>query len=255
MNWKNIKSFLILLFLCINVFLLIVIYNSHNAKELTDKNIEDAVHLLKSNNIIIDKDIIPKTAKSYSMLELSLISPTNSNSIDKSLISASDDGTISIAIDELSSNIGEQSNENTIKNMLKKHGFNKKNIIIEAEPDGYYISEKTNDMQVFNNRLKVSTQKEYITLNGLWYDCKVTDYGIATDTKTVYATSALIAFISEQTKKDKTVYITDISFGYYAVIDKNTSNAKSISALPCYRLTDNDNNIYYYNILDGSFVQ
>lgn len=59
MNWKNIKTFLIILFLGINIFLAVSTVRMHGADRLTEQNINDAVALLGQNNIYIDKSLIP----------------------------------------------------------------------------------------------------------------------------------------------------------------------------------------------------
>ena len=244
MTWKNIKTFLILLFLCINVFLLMVTFNANSAKELSQSNINDAVKLLESNNIFINKSIIPKEAKEYSHIELSAISQkdqTRDNMITK------------ITLSENPTYYTEGNFDEVIKKELKKYGFNTKNIIIQKQNDKYYISEKINNMQIFNNSLVFGIEGETAYLTGTWYDYQLYDNYADNRKKTVYATSALITFITEYSG-NKPINITDICFGYYAVIDKNTSNAKSISAAPCYRLTDSMGNLYYYNIYVGSFV-
>lgn len=245
MSWKNIKTFLILLFLFINIFLLVVTYKANNAKELSQSNINDTVKLLESNNIFINKNIIPKKSEEYGHIELSAI-PHQEQSSESMFIK--------ITLSEKPTYYTEGNFDEAIKKELKKYGFNTKNIIICKQNGEYHISEKINDMHIFNNTLIFGYEEETAYLKGTWYDYQLYDNYIDNVKKNVYATSALISFISEYSG-EKPISITDICFGYYAVIDKTTSNAKSISAAPCYRLTDSKGNLYYYNINVGSFVK
>ena len=247
MSWKNIKTFLILLFLCINVYLLIITYQSGNAKELTEGNIYDTWILLEKNGITIDKNIIPKNAPEYKNIELS---PLDFD--DKDSVKYDENGVITITADVI---INEQNAAGVIKDTMQKSGLDTKNIVVKKKHDGYYVAETVGGMQIFNNILRVSIDSGKTVFKGIWYEYHMTDSYRTAETKAVYATSALIAFISEFAQNGSEITISDISFGYHAVTDRSTSNAKSISAAPCYCLTDINGKSYYYNILDTSFVE
>ena len=55
MNWKNIKSFLIILFALINILLIVNTINLSKAYILSESDISNTVLLLEKNNINIDK--------------------------------------------------------------------------------------------------------------------------------------------------------------------------------------------------------
>ena len=239
MSWKNIKTFLILLFLCIDIYLLAITYHSSHAKELTDDNIYSTWTLLGKNNIAIDKNIIPKQALSYETIELTSLTEDVENSS-------------AVTIDE-TADINSQDAETVIKTVLDKYGISTKNLVIKEEDNTYYITETYRDMRLFNNKLAAKAKDGRLTINGTWYNYKITDSTGSAEQSYVYATSALIAFISRHNGSETA--ITDITCGYYALTDQSTSNAKSISAAPCYRLTDKNDKIYYYNILDNSFIE
>lgn len=239
MSWKNIKTFLILLFLCIDIYLLAITYHTSHAKELTDDNIYSTWTLLGKSNIAIDKNIIPKQALKYETIELTSLPEDEGNSS-------------AVAIDE-AADINNQNAQATIKNILDKYGINTKNLVIKEEDNTYYITETYRDMRLFNNKLAAKAKDGRLTIKGTWYKYKTTDNHSSAEQSYVYATSALIAFISRHNGSETA--ITDITCGYYALTDQSTSNAKSISAAPCYRLTDKNDKIYYYNILDNSFIE
>ena len=240
MSWKNIKTFLIILFLGINIYLLFLTSNASRAKELTDHNIYETRTVLAKNHIAINTDIIPRYAVSYETVELSAYI---SNETAKN-------GDISICENIEFDN---QTAITVIKSILKKHGINTKNIVIKSEGDIYYITENHGNMRLFNNKLTVTQKDGKTNINGTWFNHKSTDKSKSGEHSGIYATSALIAFISEYNGKE--TEITDITCGYYAFTDQSTSNAKSISAVPCYRLTDKKDNVYYYNVLDNSFIE
>mgnify|MGYP003293129731 CR=1 FL=1 len=68
MNWKNIKTFLIILFLIINIYLIYSQYGfdfkSPNASYVNKDTLNDSVSIIKNNyNVNIDKNIIPEKMK------------------------------------------------------------------------------------------------------------------------------------------------------------------------------------------------
>lgn len=238
MSWKNVKTFLILLFLCIDIYLLAITYHNDHAKELTDDNIYATWTLLGKNNIAIDKNIIPKQALAYETIELTSLPDSEGNN-----------GVVTISEN---AEVNSQNANAVIKDILGRYGINTKNLFIKEENNTYYITETHRDMRLFNNKLAAVAKDGKVTIEGTWYNYRLADSS-AGEQSYVYATSALIAFISRYNGSE--TEITDITCGYYALTDQSTSNAKSISAAPCYRLTDKQDRIYYYNILDNSFIE
>ena len=63
MNWERMKSFLIILFVGINIFLIGFMLNSvKNTTTVSKTVMTDTVSILNGNNIYIDSNIIPLSA-------------------------------------------------------------------------------------------------------------------------------------------------------------------------------------------------
>lgn len=259
MNWKNIKSFLIILFLCIDIFLVYITNVSHKSAVLSDENINDTVSLLRENDIYIDSNIIPKTVESYESIELSSLVFSDESPVDKSLIDNFQDGTIKITLPADTSKINEQNAKSEILKILKNNGFDTRKILLEkAETDAgtsYIMTSEYKKIKLFNNSMKITVDNDFITLSGTWFKSESANPYNPNGKRGVYATSALIAYISykEQNIGNEKITITDICFGYHAKFDKNNMSLKYISASPCYRLTDESGNVCYYNIINGEF--
>lgn len=249
MNWNNIKTFLIFLFLAVNIFLIVISVNMHNASKLTDKNINETLILLEKNNIKIDEQIIPRNAYSNNSIHLTDI--YFSDIISSQNISRDNNQVVIILnCDWPKSDISEK----LILQTLKKYGFDISNIQITLFDGKYIISSKFNDIPIFNNNLMVTHHDDKLVLRGNWYIAK--DSYMWQQSSQSYATSALINFVScPYRNTDKTSVITNIEYGYYAQSDNMNQNIKTISSSPCYRLTTDDGMMYYYSVNEGKFVK
>ena len=256
MNWKNIKTFLIILFLGINIFLAVSTVRMHGADRLTEQNINDAVALLGQNNIYIDKSLIPTVPANLDSIELS--NPLFADkSIDKSLITDSNDNGFTMRIPADTSEITEKNAESKIRTVLKNNKFKVKSIILTKVGGNkitYNMTSEHNGIKIFDNSMTLTVNDGSLVLNGTWYEYR-SESIISGGKKSVHATSALIEFISAKPNDGKAVTITDIALGYHAASPDNRKNVKTISASPCYRLTTDTGMVYYYNIRDGSLTQ
>lgn len=257
MNWKNIKTFLIILFLGINIFLAVSTVRMHGADRLTEQNIDDAVTLLAQNNIRIDKSIIPTVPANLDSIEL--FNPLFADKgIDKSLITDSNDSGFTMRIPTDTSGINEKNAESKIRTVLKNNKFKVKSIILSKVDGGdkitYNMTSEHNGIKIFDNSMTLTVEDGALVLRGTWYEYR-SEAIISGGKKSVHATSALIEFISAKPNDGTAVTVTDISLGYHAVSPDNRKNVKTISASPCYRLTTDTGTVYYYNIRDGSLSQ
>ncbi len=249
MNWKNIKTFLILLFLCVNIFLITIFVNTHNARKLTDKNISETLILLENNNIKIDGQIIPRDAFFNNPVHLTDIYFSDILS-SKNIIRDNNQVIITLNIDEHKST----KSETLIIQTLKKYGFDISNINIKYFDGSYTITSKFDEIPIFNNYMTATIQNQSLVLCGNWYTAK--ESYMWQQASPSYATSALINFIScPYRNTQKTSVVTNIEYGYYAQSDNTTQNIKTILSSPCYRLTTDDGMMYYYSVIEGKFVK
>lgn len=250
MSWKSIKTFLIVLFLILNVFLIILTYKMNNAKNLSQSQISETITLLNTNNIEVDPSIIPVSPSEDNTINLTDIYYMNENTDD--IIRTENE--LIIKIPYYTKN--NKSVQNNILNSLENYGFDTENIkVFEDENNQYKIKYYINNMQVFDNDMSLNIDNDTITLKGKWYiyeseNAYNWEYG-----GSGYATSALINFISHPKRdKSKTTTITAIDYGYYANSDNFNKNYKIISSTPCYRLTTDTGMMYYYSVSEGNFV-
>ena len=255
MNWKNIKSFLIILFALINILLIINTINLSKAYILSDADISNTVLLLEKNNINIDKKIIPTSAKTYDNIHLTDLSFSD-NKMHKYNIVQSDDGKINI---KFKSNdiINNKNTEKIIYNVLKENNFDTKDIKLRQSQSDALKFEMTSyfdKLEIYDNHFDITINEDTIDFCGKWYTYDTEIINFSQKNNIVYATSALAEFISIKPDTNKKITITDISIGYKSEQDDSTNNIKTITAVPCYRLTTDDGMVYYYNIRNGKFM-
>ena len=150
MNWKSIKTFLIILFLILNVFLIILTNKINNAKNLSQSEIDETVTLLNINNISIDSSIIPVSPSEDITINLTDIYYINENIED---ITRTENELI-IKIPHYTNK--SKSKQDNILNSLKKSGFDTENIhLIDKGFDQYKLEYYINNMQELKTQRKI----------------------------------------------------------------------------------------------------
>ena len=254
MNWKTIKTFLIFLFLAVDIFLIVMTYNFYNSGKLSDQSIQDTLNLLQKNNISVDAEIIPRGAAGKNSIQLTNI--YFSDIYGKKKIMTINDDRVSMELPCNTSGLNKTNAVEMIKSTLKNYGFDTDNISVNPLDSNQYIMTYSVDgMPVFNNSMTITVNDSSIQLCGTWYINETENTYTGNQTGSSYATSALIDFISHpERNKDEGVTITDIDLGYYADVSSGTANIKIISASPCYRLTTDTKKVYYYSIHESKFI-
>ena len=248
MNWKNLKNFLSILFLCINAFLLVLTYNNQASRKLSQKNIEQTCTLLLQNGIKIDPNIIPDKIVKYKKILLTNMAVSDEFK-EYNISNANGELVIEIPYSQTK----KMSNKKKIiDEVLKNEKFSSDTAIEKLDENTFIVTEQYEKLPIFNNKLIVKFYEDKIVLTGKRYIAKEEGYYSNAYTKKVYSTSALISFISYKNEKNISCdAIKNIEFGYYG---SGNGELKSFSAFPCYRLTDNNGKLYYYNILRGVVV-
>ena len=255
MNWKTIKTFLIFLFLAVNIFLLATNYKSYTLAKLSDRTITDTLSLLEKNNIRVEASVIPRDAAELDNIQLTNLYYSIIAAPYKSAMMFTDNGTVSLTLPAEDIPTDKNDLSEYIKKNLSLHGFDIKNIEIRKTDGVYTLTYKVNKLPVFNNRMTVTLENNLLKLNGTWYvnekESTYTGHAIGH----IYATSPLTELISHPSRNpEETITITKIDTGYYADVSQGAENIKIVSASPCYRLTTDSEKVYYYSITDSKFI-
>ena len=252
MTWNKLKNFLIGLFVCINIFLIINTISIYNSYKLSDSIINSTCDLLKNSGITIKSDIIPKSLPSFESAEFEPVDANDISIINE--YTTEIDGTITFII-----NRKDFYKKNTLE-IFKNLGFDKKSIKIVSDSikNGVrYI----NCNQHYNKKTVYSSYiNAEITKNGVakisfkWYN--VTDgYNTeAVNGEPVFASSVLIDFINLEERQSESKNITSVETGYFIPSFATNGEVRTISAIPAYCIKTDDGKSYCFNAYNGSFT-
>lgn len=235
MNWERMKSFLIILFVGINIFLIGFMLNSvKNTTTVSKTVMTDTVSILNGNNIYIDSNIIPLSADNPGSFE---VMPVNVNSTYTS-----------------SKNITDKSVESEIKKALKSVGIRKDYIITENSDGSYCIGQKAYGLFIFDSLVNARIDGNAITLHGRWYTPNSKPIGKDGDMRPI--TSVLIDFMNNPSR-DINIHncITSISIGYCVPGHDSGADYISMTAVPCYCITTSNGASFLYEASTGVFKQ
>ncbi len=262
MNWAKAKTILIILFIATDLFLLATLISSQSPKTVSDEIIDAAVSVLNTNDITIDKEIIPKKYKAMPYKEAD------------NVITGYDDFAKKILGDDFTKNVdGTYSSQNGILSFwgnrfsykytgaypeilldptnatsmlfefMDNLGFDISNAKFDViEDGGIYTIECNNHsdkLPIYNSKAVAKIHGDSITeFSGTWFN--VTDArGTQTDIKAV--STALVDFVSLNLQKP--LEISKIELVYDIPIE--SSYHKSVTLIPswCITLTDGTNHL------------
>lgn len=259
MNLGRVKSFLIFLFLAINIYLIVSLVMS-SAFRIDDSTITDTINILENHNISIDKNIIPQKTKNLNNIETTNIIYTdtfkkNKNYADFEIKGNSFSYT---AKDDSLYKMSDRKIQKNIKKLLEDCEFNSEymkfsEISKDDKSKNFDILCYVKDYCVFDSRITVQITKSKLVISGTWHEPQTTKVVSNLRTrKTTYITSILIDLCENKDFKDSKK-ITNIEFGYMSGTLYGNAGYIAATALPYYCLTDEKGNKYYYDATDGTY--
>ncbi|MBQ4527596.1 MAG: hypothetical protein II998_05950 [Clostridia bacterium] len=269
MSWKRIKTFLIILFLLINIYL-ISSTNGFKLKSVTEfdvDNISKTVNVIYNNyGIRIDTTDIPKRITNLNIINVDNIM-FSEEFVDKYEFSKNAHGfSFSIATDTFSYN--EKNAAEEIREVLDTMGI---------AGDSYKLEFKITDIgllctvyeyvdvyPLFNGRIEAHFSSREIKISGNWYfsqteslEAKDTSLRM-TDISGVLVDMAYTAYeqtIKSDASADMPKAVKSIEYGYYVSSYDENVISKSASAVPCYMIETDLGSKYYYDVVNGNLLK
>ncbi len=261
MNWSRVKTVLIILFLCTDIFLLATYLTSKYASStISSEVISSTVEVLKNNNIKVDPAIIPQKIPSVMYAEADNVISDYETFAKKVLgtqISQIDFGYESMTgkltffgdrfnfvrnpmLDAVTDSIpvtDEKMAKDITISSLQRLDFDLQNAEITTQKSdaGYTVTleNQANSLPIFNSQVIVELSKSgIISVSGIWFNETDSQNG-SNNIKNI--TSALIDFIPSVTSP---VEIIGIELGYN-IFDK-ASYHKSATLIPVWKVTLKD---------------
>jgi|GEM_PF-430274 len=273
MNWARAKTWLIVLFLCVNAFLLYYIVKSHIESSYVDrKTIEQTVAMLQKNGISVDINIIPTRLPNLNPIEMDNALKDNdalaqavlgggyTKLTDYSYVKGSkqlymygdmiryEAGGASDAISGLT-----QSNAaDTVRSLFGYYGFDTQSAeaALTASADDVYtvvLIQKVEGYPVFDSSFEVTLSSKGISgFVGSWFVPSPSGGMFRSSDNVISAASVLIDFITTPERvKNGSNAISGISIGY--TTDKKDAYHSAATAMPVWCITTSDGMKYYYD--------
>lgn len=264
MSWRKIKTFLIVLFLIINIYLIFStdnIFNITSQTSIDKSTISKTAQLLDSNfGIKVDKNIIPDKIKN-----LNNINVTNVIYLDEFMDTFDFKKDNSFFYGEIKTDTfsyNEEKAKEDLTEILDKLNIDKNSykMYFNKGDDGLTCSvfEYISDYQIFNSYIYAHFLSSKIVISGVWYLPESTDI-ISKDsskkmndiTGVLFDMASNIEFSSDISE----IKVDDIKYGYFvSYYDENAVN-KSATAIASYLITLDNNTKFYYDALNGKLLK
>ena len=264
MNLGKVKSFLIVLFLGINIYLVISFVMSTRFY-ISKKTVNATADVLARNGITVNEKVITRSFENLKNIDANNIIYTaefvDANKAglfaiendrffcekEMKSIHLERDGRIKKIIKELLSEYGFETSYMRFGN-LKEKAAGQKELYIRCYIKGY---------RVFDSNIKVTLSEDKIMMEGTWYEPLTNEVRSRSKSRdTVYITSVLVSMIqNEEIMKEAPFDITTVDYGYLAATSYGEGVHVTTSALPYYRIKDNKGNVYYYDAKNGSYLK
>lgn len=244
-NWEKLKTFLIVLFAVLNVFLIaFTLVQNSKYSVISDETVSDTVKILKSKNINISADKIDR--KQVGLNVIALKNAVVSHNFPSGF-SRGDEKTFSVETD------GNLSSEGEIKKVLGSIGLKGENeIVLNDKSAVVYL--KTGGFPVFDVSLNLTEQNGKVKISGSWYFAENKPKKSSDTSEVVSLTGILIDF-SNIAQFDGEINVDKIELGYYISESNRLLERLNVTAAPCWKISSSDGKCYYFNARNGEFLK
>ena len=266
MNWKRIKTFLIILFLIINIYLIstssgISVVPTTTVTKFDKETIDKTVSLISKNyDVEIDVGIIPTQFVNLRNIDVTnLIFDDRFQESKYNLIQTESGFECDIKTNTYS--YTEEIATNEIDVILLDFGITPQSYKLRFEKSDYglvcHINEYVSEYPIFDGYIKAEFTSSHIRLNGNWYfpeqiEVKVYD----TSERLNDITSVLLDYASEYGGSvDGKRSIKKIDYGYFVSYFNENIITKSASAIPSYMIENHEGVKCYYDAYSGNFLK
>ncbi len=273
MNWSRTKTWLIILFIGLNLFLILTLVKNNIAiSTVSEQAIQDTVAILARNGIYASPESIPRKMPALSAVEVynTIADPekiatallggkanyhqeSNQYMYGSAIVQFGGDNIRYTNINPSQSNVytNEEKAIAAAKAFLTSAGFpleKAEATLVRYDAKEAYVlfSQKLDSYPLLDSQFHVIiTDKGVSTMEGCWFHIAAEQSGATGARGRVKEiTSVLIDFMNDENRSGQSNSIVNITLGY-TTGDKNTYH-KSVSALPAWRITTTDGRTYYY---------
>lgn len=266
MSWKKIKTFLILLFLLINLYLIYSTSGSimriYSVTTVDEATISKTVDIISNNyNISIDKKLIPSKIDNLNNIDVTNYIYTDDIKNSKYEIRASG-ALFNVSVSTKTYSYNETNARKELVDILSHMGiaeqtyklsFSKSDTGLVCIADEY-----VSGYHILNARIRAEFTPTLIALQGQWYFPHSTDVKSQdTSMRMSDVTGVLVdtAGRSAQNTQNPPKSVSKIKYGYFVSYYDENAVTKTASAIPCYMIETDNGSKYYYDASNGKFLK
>ena len=261
MSWERVKTVLIFLFLCINIFLVsYMLMSISQSTEIDRTTVLGTVNVLKAGGVTVDADIVPTSIPKYDNADVYNIA-LDEKFIDKAGDSLKiTDSEFELFYEYDVSGIDESNIDKTVKSILKDLSIDTKCVVVKhsGQGDGLYakVHYEDDDMVFYEPYISFYKQGNGFKIKGYWFTPREKiEKSNVRGPEMAYITSILVDFMSNTDREISTdSVISGIDIGYSVQNYDTGSVHMSVPAVPAVRLMTQDGKEYYYNARTGEYL-
>ncbi len=264
MSWKKIKTFLILLFGIINLYLIISTSGSvvrFNSVTVVDKDImKKTASVISSNyNITFNESKVPLKIHNLNIIDVTNYIYTDHLYANEKYNPEISGNVFSFVVKTDTYSYNESNARSELEKVFSSLGIKGEdyNLIFKKSDTGLVGTATgfVSGVPILNSRIRAEFDTKKITVSGTWYlpgtdDIKSTDNTL----RMVDITGVLIDAAARSPQPDTTSF-DEITYGYYVSSYDENAVTKISSAIPCYMIKTNRGLTYFYDALNGKFLK
>ncbi len=253
MNLGRVKSFLIILFLGINIYLICNWYISSRFF-VKRETVESTIEILSDYGIELKEETVLKHTVNLRNIDTSNIIYTPRFQENKSDFVTVDGNMFSIEVRDASiARKGEKALKKAVTEYLGELGLSPRYMKYINKNGNRYIYLDINGYEIFDSVISIEPTEKGFNLKGSWFEPMGSRiYSRRRERSTVYITSILMSMTADEDIMAKTPFeITEIKYGYLAGKPYGDGAHVTATALPYYKITDSKGNTYYYDAQSG----
>lgn len=253
MNLGRVKTFLIILFLGINIYLICNWYISSRFF-VSRETVQTSIDILSDYGIELKEETVLKHTVNLRNIDTSNIIYTPKFQENKSDIVTVDGNTFTIDVKDKSvSKKGERALKNAVTDYLEELGLSSGYMKYINKNGNRYIYLDIKGYEIFDSVISIEPTQKGFRLKGSWFEPMGSRiHSRSRERSTVYITSVLMSMTGDKEIMANSPFeITDIKYGYLAGKPYGDGAHVTATALPYYKITDSKGNTYYYDAQSG----
>jgi len=264
MSWKKIKTFLILLFILINLYLIISTSGSvvrFNSVTVVDsETLKKTSSVISSNyNISFKESDVPLKIHNLNIIDVTNYIFTDHSLADEKYKLTFDGNAFSFVINTDTYSYNEENARAELVPVFSNLGIKREDYSLNFQKgDTGLLGTATalvEGVPILNSRIKAEFDTKKITVYGTWYFPNTKEIKSSDNTLRMVDITGILIDAADRSPKGHTTSFDKITYGYYVSSYDENAVTKISSAIPCYMIQTNNGLTYFYDALNGKFLK